>query len=146
MDRLFQEDLREDPFWMLVACSLVNLTHWRQAKPVHRAIRRRWPTPEALSRAAPEELEDLLRPLGLFRRRAASLKAMAEHWLVRPAHTRLDVERLPGCGRYAADSWAIFVEGVVDTTVTDKKLLWYLSRHRERRQEIQREVPHQHPE
>lgn len=141
--RLFQEDLIGEPFWMLVACSLVNLTHWRQAEPVHAEIRRRWPTPKSLAHAEPGQLEEILRPLGLFRRRAASLRAMASAWMVDPPRTRRDVERLPGCGRYAADSWSIFVESADDVTVTDGKLLWYLRRQQERRQELQREVPDQ---
>lgn len=34
--------------------------------------------------------------------------------------------RLSGCGRYASDSWAIFVEERRDVEPTDGKLKWYL--------------------
>ena len=37
-----------------------------------------------------------------------------------------DVLTLPGCGRYAADSWAIFVEGRLDVSPSDGKLNWYV--------------------
>lgn len=130
MNRLFQEDLLDEPFWMLVACQLVNLTSWRQAKPVFEAMRVRWPGHVELSEAPIGELEDLLRPLGLFRRQAASLRALAESWRVRVPRTRFDVERIPGCGQYAADSWAIFQEGMLDTKASDRKLLAYLERRR----------------
>lgn len=126
---LFQERLRETPFWMLVACSLVNLTTWRQARPALDRLMADYPTPEALSRARPDDLHDALRPLGLWRRRAVSLVRLAARWLeVDPAHVK--IESLPGCGKYAADSWAIFVEGRTDVDPTDGKLTWYLQQLR----------------
>jgi hypothetical protein len=50
-DRLFQEDLRTEPFWMLVACVLVNVTRWGQARSVLDGIRARWPTAADLAAA-----------------------------------------------------------------------------------------------
>lgn len=124
--KLFQEDLLTNPFWMLVACQLVNLTNWDQARPVLEEIRRRWPSPYRIITADPDKLQELLRPLGLYRRRTSSLRALARHWVDNRPSSRQDVLRLPGCGPYAADSWAIFVEGRRDVTVTDGKLAWYL--------------------
>ncbi|USN14433.1 endonuclease III [Janthinobacterium phage vB_JliS-Donnerlittchen] len=123
---LFQERLRETPFWMLVACSLVNLTTWQQARPALDLLMARYPRPEDLAAAQPEDLHDVLRPLGLWRRRAVSLVGLAVRWLGLPAG-RVNIQSLPGCGRYAADSWAIFVEGRTDVEPTDGKLSWYLS-------------------
>lgn len=126
---LFQERLRETPFWMLVACSLVNLTTWRQARPALDWLMARYPTPEALSAARPEDLHEALQPLGLWRRRAVSLVRLAGRWLeVDPGSVK--IESLPGCGKYAADSWAIFVEGRTDVDPTDGKLTWYLQQLR----------------
>lgn len=124
---LFQERLRETPFWMLVACQLVNLTTWAQARPVLDALLSSYPTPESLAQAQPEDLHDVLRPLGLWRRRSVTLVRMAQGWLLGsgPRGT-MDIYRLPGCGKYAADSWAIFVEGRTDVEPTDGKLSWYL--------------------
>ncbi len=133
MGSTFQEDLQDDPFWMLVACQLVNLTAWKTARPVFDAIRARWANPYELSQAPIGDLEDLLRPLGLFRRQSYSLRAMAECWLLRPPHTRFDVERLPGCGKYAADSWEIFQEGNLGAKASDRKLLAYLERIKKQR-------------
>lgn len=126
---LFQERLRETPFWMLVACSLVNLTTWRQARPALDWLMASYPTPEALSRAEPEDLHAALQPLGLWRRRAVTLTKLAARWLeVDPACVK--IESLPGCGKYAADSWAIFVDGRTDVDPTDGKLTWYLQQLR----------------
>lgn len=123
--RLFQESLRRRPFWMLVACSLVNLTTWEQARPAHRELMRRY-TIRTLASAEPAELHELMRPLGLWRRRSAVLVSMANAWLLRRPRTHNDVGGLPGCGRYASDSWAIFVEGCTCVEPTDGKLNWYM--------------------
>lgn len=114
------------PLWMLVACCLVNLTTWRAARPVHAALRQRYRTPRRLALARPGDLEPLLRPLGLWRRRARSLVTLAAAFLERPPRSAEDVLGLPGCGRYAADSWAIFVEGRRDLEPTDHYLSAYL--------------------
>ncbi len=111
--RLFQETLRRRPFWMLLACQLVNLTTWCQAGPVHATLMRLH-TIRSLAVERPGALHDLLRPLGLWRRRAIIVPRMADAWLRRRPGSYDDVLALPGCGRYAADSWAIFVEGRTD--------------------------------
>lgn len=94
-----------------MACSLVNLTTWEQAEPALRTIRLQFPTAADLSEADPSSLEEVLRPLGLWRRRAIMLPRLAHAWLLSPPVSRKDVLKLPGCGRYASDTWAIFVEG-----------------------------------
>ncbi len=128
---LFQERLRETPFWMLVACCLVNLTTWQQARPALEQLLSTYPTPYDLSLAKPEDLHETLQPLGLWRRRAISLVRLANEWLLRPEpRSIMDIYRLPGCGKYAADSWAIFVEGRTDVDPTDGKLSWYLRKLR----------------
>lgn len=129
--RLFQEYLWRQPFWMLVACQLVNLTTWEQAEPAFLWIRRTARRPIGLAVAGPTDLHDVLRPLGLWRRRAIILPRFARAWLQRRPVSYDDVMRLPGCGKYAADSWAIFVEGRSDVEPRDGKLNWYLDRQRE---------------
>lgn len=124
--RLFQEDLLRRPFWMLVACSLVNRTTWEVAEPAFLSIRRRYPTPGHLARARAYDIGRTLRPLGLWRQRGRRLPELAKAWLARRPETSADVESLPGCGRYAADSWAIFVEGRRDVEPDDGKLNWYV--------------------
>jgi methyl-CpG-binding domain protein 4 len=137
MTRLFQETWRRRPFWMLVGCILVNRATWAKAEGVHREIMRRFPTPGLLTQAPRGELEALVRPLGLQRTRANNLIELAKVWQCERLHDRRKavmpasgVLSLPGCGRYAADSWAIFVEGRRAPSVkpTDAKLKAYLLR------------------
>jgi endonuclease III len=114
---------------MLVACHLVNLTTWEQASPALWRIRRLGI--RRLAVADPSSLEDWLRPLGLWRRRSITLPRMADAWLRGRPRVYDDVLRMPGCGKYAGDSWAIFVEGRTDVEPSDGKLNWYLDRMKE---------------
>jgi len=127
-DRLFQEELRIEPFWMLVACLLVNVTRWAQARPVLDGIRARWPTAADLAAAELSEVEQVVSCLGLGHRRATKLVGLAAAWSRAEPRSRDDVLSLPGCGAYAADSWEMFVLGRRDVAPTDGSLLSYLGR------------------
>jgi endonuclease III len=88
--------------------------------------------PGRLASADPSRLHAMLRPLGLWRQRTRSVVRLAETFRDgrRPV-TADDVLALPGCGRYAADSWAIFVEGRGDVEPSDRKLRWYVDKRKE---------------
>ena len=96
------------------------------AEGVFGVVRASWPTPARLALADGGALVDVVRPLGFQNGRARSLKAYAAAWLALPPATRADVLALPGCGAYAADSWAVFVEGLRDVAPLDGKLNWFL--------------------
>lgn len=131
-DQLFQVELKAEPFWMLAACMFVNLTMWTSAKPIFLKVKKRWPTPEAVSQADRDELMRMIRPLGLYGIRSTKLIAMAAHWCDEPPKTAADVMKIYGCGKYAADSWAIFVEGRLDVEPEDLKLRYYLQEAKEK--------------
>lgn len=124
MTEPFQVSLASDPFRMLVACVLVNRTRWSQAKPVFDEIFRRWPTVNDLAAARVSDLTDVVRPLGMWNARALNLVCMAMAWV----YGQRCVMKLPGCGKYAADSYAIFVEGRRDVEPTDRVLRAWLER------------------
>lgn len=124
--RLFQEHLLTQPFWMVVACCLVNRTTWEVARLAHSRLKLRYGGPEGLSAADPEDLQPVIKRLGLWRQRSRSLVNLARTWVDKPPLTSDDVAALPGCGRYAADSWAIFIEDRLDVEPDDGKLNWYL--------------------
>jgi len=116
---------------MLVACHLVNRASWSVARAVLYEILFRWPTVLSLSDADDEELKKIVRPLGFHTKRSLTIMRLARSYLFSPEPmTADDVERLPGCGRYAADSWKIFVEGHRDIAVTDGRLQWFLEKER----------------
>jgi hypothetical protein len=103
---------------MLVACALLNRTHGRQVRPMVDGLFSRWPTPRGMA-AAGRGLERYVKPLGLWRRRAALLRRLSRQWRT-PG-------QCPGVGKYALDSWAIFVEGRLDVRPDDGKLRPYLT-------------------
>ena len=131
--KTFQEVLEDDPFWLLVACILVNRTNWKQAKPVLEWMQGGFFV-EHLATLTPEHLQVFpeFRALGLWKQRSKSIINLAKAYHAKPPKTAEDVLKLPGCGKYAADSWAIFIEGRTDVEPTDKVLIHYLERNNER--------------
>lgn len=123
---IVQSILFHRPEWLLVATILLNVTSGKAAVPVLNEVRTRWPTMEALSQAHAPELELLLTPLGLGRKRTQRLIQFATMWLedppdqlsLRPSRVQVAkgvakypptaVSHLPGMGRYALDSYRIF--------------------------------------
>lgn len=130
--RLVQERLPRGPDYgwrMLVACQLLNRTRGAVGVPAALAVLARWPTPAALARADLRSLHSLIRRCGLWRRRSLQLRRLSAAW----AAGERDPKRLPGAGRYARDSWAIFVEGRRPRSVGDHWLRYYLESTRRAR-------------
>lgn len=65
--------------------------------------------------SAPDELlESVLRPIGLWRRRAIALKALAGEMVARKGHfpdSRGELETLPAVGQYVASAVLLFAQG-----------------------------------
>lgn len=65
--------------------------------------------------SAPDELlENVLRPIGLWRRRAIALKALAGEMVARRGHfpdSRGELETLPAIGQYVASAVLLFAQG-----------------------------------
>lgn len=120
---------------MLVACQLVNLTNWDKARHVFDELVRRWLDAAAMAAVGPDDVYPVVAGLGLGTRRSVNLVRMARSWVETPLD-RVIVTSLPGCGRYAADSWAIFIEGRTDVKVTDGELHWFLNELREGRKTL----------
>lgn len=117
----FQERYRSDPWKLLVCTMLLNQTPGRQVEKVHVDFFRRWPTPEVASAADPHEMALMLRPLGFQNRRSTNIIRMSSAY--RGKWTR--PEELPGIGKYGADSYRIFVDGVL-VEPDDKELKRYV--------------------
>lgn len=128
---LFQES-ESDPFWMVVGCILVNRASWRVAMNVHAELKAKWPTAQALVAVGDVPIADLarlLRPLGFCTTRHVTLYRFAKHWAEHGIPKSADaLSGYPGCGPYARDSWAIFVEGRRDVEPADDRLRHFLAR------------------
>jgi methyl-CpG-binding domain protein 4 len=112
-----EEMLARDPSgWrMLCACVLLNVATGTVARRVLPELFARWPTARAMRRAHDRDLQDVLRPLGLQRGRAYTLRLLSIRWDEDPVERRpgswREVAAIPGLGPYAADSWRLFAEG-----------------------------------
>ena len=103
----------------------LNLCTGTALESVHGELFRRWPTPLHMALTDPSELESVLRPLGMQRRRTRSLIRMSISWsCLWDGGDPLD---LPGIGEYGKDSYEIFVRGNLGICPRDKELKKYLA-------------------
>ena len=119
---LLQEIYQPDGWKMLTCCMLLNLTNRRQVDGIRDELFKRYPTPKKMMNANQSELAELLKPLGLYNRRAKSLKKMSEGYV----KGFKSVDELYGIGQYAKDSWEIFQNNNRKVNPTDKVLQEYL--------------------
>jgi methyl-CpG-binding domain protein 4 len=119
---LLQEVYQADAWKMLVCCILLNLTKRTQVDIIRDELFKLYPTPNKMKNANQSELSKLLQPLGLYNRRAKSLKRFSEDW-VKGFNS---VDELYGIGQYAKDSWEIFQNNNRNVNPTDKVLVEYL--------------------
>lgn len=124
---LIQERYKGEPWKLLVGCILCNLTKGSEALKVLDKLFKAYPTPELLSRAQHEDLVAILRPLGFQNRRASTLIKFAHSWSIASQDEYL--EDLPGVGKYAVDSYRLFVHDDWTIQPTDKELISYIERN-----------------
>jgi A/G-specific adenine glycosylase len=117
----YAENQREFPwrgtqstYALVVAEVLLQRTTARAAAAFLPGFLERYPTWPALADASIAELEETLRPVGLWRRRAASLHRLATVMVgsqeqLPPDHDSL--EALPGIGQYMANAVSLVVRG-----------------------------------
>ena len=111
----------------------LNLCSGAALESVHGILFERWPTALHMAIADQSELESVLRPLGLQRRRARSLIRMSTMWsCLWDGENPID---LPGIGRYGADSYEMFVRNNLSVCPQDKELRRYLEWIEKRRLE-----------
>uniref|UniRef100_A0A6N2K9U5 Uncharacterized protein n=1 Tax=Salix viminalis TaxID=40686 RepID=A0A6N2K9U5_SALVM len=70
------------------------------------------PDAKAATGVATEEIERAIKSLGLQKRRAKMVRRLSEDYL---EEGWTHVTQLPGVGKYAADAYAIFCTGKVET-------------------------------
>ena len=119
---LLQEIYQPDGWKMLVCCIMLNLTNRKQVDRVRHKLFKKYPTAKDLSVADYEELSELLTPLGMQFKRAATLMKFSKEY--NDGFT--DPIELYGIGKYAKDSWEIFQNNNRNVNLTDKVLQEYL--------------------
>ncbi|GAB2863032.1 hypothetical protein GCM10027074_32840 [Streptomyces deserti] len=96
----------ENPFQLLVATVLSAQTTDLRVNQTTPALFAKYPTPEDLAVANPEEVEEILRPCGFFRAKTRSViglsKALVEDFSGEVPGRLEDLVKLPGVGRKTA--------------------------------------------
>jgi methyl-CpG-binding domain protein 4 len=69
----------------------------------------KYPDAQSASQADPKDIEEMIQPLGLSRRRSVSLVRMSNDYLLKEWKDQPDV--LYGIGKYASDAYLIFCMG-----------------------------------
>lgn len=131
----FQERFRDDPWALLVSVIMLNQTNGKQVEQVYKRFFACWPTYAHVYPSHEPAIADVIRPLGFYNRRARTIVKLAGHMVsyaieVGDIMNAKSVVGWPGCGRYAQDSWNIFVRGIIpDGTheVADKELRRYIA-------------------
>ncbi|MFJ4272080.1 endonuclease III [Streptomyces coelicoflavus] len=96
----------ENPFQLVVATVLSAQTTDLRVNQTTPALFAKYPTPEDLAAAVPEEVEEILRPTGFFRAKTKSViglsKALTEDFGGEVPGRLEDLVKLPGVGRKTA--------------------------------------------
>lgn len=128
----------EDAYQLVVATILSAQCTDTRVNQVTPGFFARYPSPEALARADPREVEDLIRSTGFFRNKTRSLIGMAQALVAdhrgEVPHTMEELRVLPGVGRKTANvvlgnAFGINEGVTVDTHVTRLSRLLGLTRH-----------------
>ena len=116
----------ESPYRLVISVLLSAQTTDAQFNKVTPELFRRWPSPEALAAASPEEVAEVIRSLDFYKSKARhaveAAQMIVSDYGGEVPHTMAELTRLPGVGRKTANivlnvSFGI-VEGIaVDTHV-----------------------------
>lgn len=78
---LLQEKFAHNPFWLLIGVTFLKKTRGKQAIPIFYQLFEKYKTVEALAEGNVEEIEDMIRVLGLGRVKAKLYVEMARKWI-----------------------------------------------------------------
>jgi len=99
--------LGSDPFLVLTSCILSHRTKDQVTREATQRLRAVAPTPEDIAKIPEEELSQIIYPVGFYRRKAKTLRKIAEILLTRyQGEVPDDLEellKLPGVGRKTAN-------------------------------------------
>jgi methyl-CpG-binding domain protein 4 len=120
--RLIQEDYLDDRWKMVVCCILLNQTTNQQVRKILTPLFDLIPSPEDCLLAETHKISEIIRSTGFHNVKAERIKKMSQKWVDGISNP----SELPGVGKYAIESWEIFVNGRTDFVPSDKKLRAYL--------------------
>ena len=120
---LVQEKFLPDGWKVLCCCLCLNLTTRKQMEPVMDILFQRWPSAASLAAANEADVEDVIKSLGMQKKRAVTLIKMSSQYA---SGSWTEVRELKGVGEYAARAYEIFILGKIGSSPPkDHALLLY---------------------
>ena len=123
-DDLMVQQQVENKWQHMVGVICLNQVNRRQTKPVLTEFFKRWSNAESLLYATRDQIEDVLKPLGMQRVRAKRLYRMSEQFKDWDGE---DATQLYGIGKYGSDSYKLFYKNEIPEDVQDKELKRYIT-------------------
>jgi adenine-specific DNA glycosylase len=81
-----------------------------------------FPEPELMASANSSKVSVILKPTGFPDRKAEALIRLSKAYSTRWGKSDFDLKKLPGVGKYAQESWRIFIDGDTNFEPEDRKL------------------------
>lgn len=111
------------PWQHMVGVIMLNQTGRKPVKTVLPEFLSRWPDPVSFLASSPEEVIEVITPLGMYNKRQNTLRRMSQDFLTWNGD---DATMLYGIGKYGSDSYEIFFKSNYTVQPTDKELIRYL--------------------
>ena len=121
---IIQQEFQHDPWKMLIGCIMLNQTSNKNVRQVIYTFFDRWPNPQSVLNTSPDEIREHIRPLGFYNMRTDRIIRFCREYINK---TFTKASELYGIGKYANDSYEIFINGNTDVQPTDKILIRYLA-------------------
>lgn len=124
-DLMIQEQIKNE--WEhMIGVIMLNQTYRKQVKQVLPDFLERFPTPESVVRSRIIDIEEIIKPLGMYKVRAKRIYRMSIDYLT---WDKENAKMLYGIGKYGSDSYEIFFKNNFNVEPTDKELKRYLNEH-----------------
>ena len=120
---IIQQEFQNDPWKMLIGCIMLNQTNNKQVRQVIYDFFDCYPNPQSITEKSIPDITERLRPLGFYNRRAQTILKFSHEYINKQFKS---ISELYGIGKYAEDSYEIFINGNRNVTPTDKILIRYL--------------------
>jgi methyl-CpG-binding domain protein 4 len=121
---IIQQEFQHDPWKMLIGCIMLNQTGNKNVRKVIYSFFDKWPSPELVLSADENEIREHIRTLGFCNVRTNRIIRFSHEYINKKFSK---ANELYGIGKYADDSYEIFIKGNTNVQPTDKILIRYLN-------------------
>lgn len=121
---IIQQEFQHNPYQMLIGCIMLNQTGNKNVRKVIYSFFDKWPSPELVLSADENEIREHIRTLGFCNVRTNRIIRFSHEYINKKFSK---ANELYGIGKYADDSYEIFIKGNTNVQPTDKILIRYLN-------------------